>query len=346
MRIFSYRNKRHLKQFLIVLAVVLTIFFLFCLCRFIYLQRFLVYSGGKVSLDYNQSLNRDPNGSEAKWDPSTVEIITQAPATQEVSVVDEPLKRLTGFYISTDMLKDLDQLRAALAEQDEVKTIMLDLKSVYGNFYYSSGTPGANYTTAADVPAVDAFIDELSERKDLYLIARVASLSDPHFALSNQTCGLPLRSGALWVDENNCYWLDPMATAVQEYLVSIAQELALMGFDEVVFDDFRIPESTNIVYGGDLSRQDAAAEAAKTIRSLLVTDPIRVSFNSSNPKVAEVSDRVYLVTDDGASVAGLVDSVKEPLDDPETQIVFLTASRDTRFDGYGILRPLIEARVE
>ena len=119
-----------------------------------------------------------------------------------------------------------------------------------------------------------------------------------------------------------------------------------MGFDEVVFDDFRIPESTNIVYKSELSREDAAAEAAKSIRSLLATDPIRVSFNSSNPKVAEVSDRVYLVTDDGASVAGLVDSVKEPLDDPAVQIVFLTASRDTRFDGYGLLRPLIEQRAE
>ena len=79
---------------------------------------------------------------------------------------------------------------------------------------------------------------------------------------------------------------------------------------------------------------------------MLVTDPIRVSFNSSNPKVAEVSDRVYLVTSDGASVADLVESVKEPLDDPAAQIVFITASRDTRFDGYGILRPLIEARLQ
>ena len=336
-----------MKQVLIILAVVFVIVFMFCLCRFIYLQRFLVYSGGKVSLDYNQSLARDPEKSrKEQWDPSTVQIITQEAAIQEVNASEEPMKRLTGFYISTDMLKDLDALQAALAEQDEVKTVMVELKSVYGNFYYSSGTSGAKYTTAADVPAVDDFLDHLADKDGVYLIARIASLSDPNFALSHQSCGLPLRSGALWVDENNCYWLDPMATAVQEYLVTIAQELAIMGFDEVVFDDFRIPESTNIVYRSELSRQDAAAEAAKAIRSMLETDPIRVSFNSSNPQVAEVSDRVYLVTDNGAAVANLVDGVKEPLEDPEAQIVFITASRDTRFDGYGLLRPLIEQRVQ
>ena len=137
-----------------------------------------------------------------------------------------------------------------------------------------------------------------------------------------------------------------MATAVQEYLVSIAQDLAAMGFDEIVFDEFWIPDSTNIVYNSELTREDAAAEAAKTIRSLLTTDPIRVSFNSSSPKVAEVSDRVCLVTEDGSAVAGLVEEVQEPLEDPAAQIVFLTASRDTRFNGYGLLRPLIEARSE
>ena len=135
MRIFSYRNKRRLKQAAIVLAVALAIVFLFCLCRFIYLQRFLTYSGGKVSLDYNQSLTRGPEDTASQWDPDTVQIIVQDAAVQEVNASEEPMKRLTGFYVSTEMLQDLDQLNASLAEQDDVKTIMLDLKSVYGNFY-------------------------------------------------------------------------------------------------------------------------------------------------------------------------------------------------------------------
>ena len=344
-RILSYRNKRRAKLFLAVLAAVLAVILLFCLCRFIYLQRFLVYSSGSVQLDYDQNLISDPTAQQSPWDPGTVQIVTEEASVQASSTGDAPMKQLSGYYITTDMLQDMDKVTAALAEAGEVKTVMLDLKSDFGNFYYSSGIYGAVTTTYADVAAVDALIEDLAGRDNVYLIARVASLTDNNFALENQSCGLPLASGALWMS-GGCYWLDPMATSVQEYLVSIAQELAAMGFDEIVFDEFWIPDSTNIVYNSELTREEAAAEAAKTIRSLLTTDPIRVSFNSSNPKVAEVSDRVYLVTEDGSAVAGLVEEVQEPLEDPAAQIVFLTASRDTRFNGYGLLRPLIEARSE
>ena len=345
MRLFSYRNKRRAKLGLIVLAVILGVFAVFCICRFIYLQRFLVYTGDSVRLDYNQSLEKSPDTQKPEWDPATVEIVTKDPVVPTSAAADEPMKPLSGYYITTEMLLNMDAVSAAMAEQETPQTIMLDLKSIYGNFYYSSGTLGA-VTSSADIGAIDSLIGQLSQQNELYLVARIASLSDTNFALANQSCGLPLRSGALWMDDHGCYWLDPMEDTVQEYLVSIAQELAAMGFDEVVFDDFRIPESGNIVYQSELSREDAAAEAAKSIRTLLEDTPIRVSFNSSNAGVAESSDRIYLVTEDGSAVAGLVESLQDSLEDPAAQIVFLTPSRDTRFEGYGILRPLIEARKE
>ena len=345
MRIFSYRNKQRVKTALIAATILLAILMVFCLCRFVYLQRFLIYSNGVIQLDYDQDLQKDPNKSDAPWDPASVQIITEEPAAQTVSAIDEPMKQLTGFYITTDMLQDMDKVNAALDEQDEIQTVMVELKSRYGNFYYSSGTVGA-VTSSADIAAVDNLIDQLQQKDGIYLIARIASLSDNNFALAHQTTGLPLRSGALWMDTHGCYWLDPMATSVQEYLVSIAQELAFMGFDEVVFDEFWIPDSTNIIYRGETSREEAAGEAAKNIRSLLATDPIRISFNSSDPKVAAVSDRVYLKTDDGSAVTALVEGIKETLENPTAQVVFQTASRDTRFNGYGLLRPLIEARSE
>ena len=58
--------------------------------------------------------------------------------------------------------------------------------------------------------------------------------------------------------------------------------------------------------------------------------------------MVQYSDRVYLEASDGSAVAGLVGTFQDSLEDPAVQVVFLTASRDTRFEGYGILRPLIE----
>ena len=75
MRIFSYRNKQRAKQFLIVLAVAAAILFLFCVCRFIYLERFLVYSNGSIVLDYDQDLGRQPQQQTPQWDVNDVQIM-------------------------------------------------------------------------------------------------------------------------------------------------------------------------------------------------------------------------------------------------------------------------------
>lgn len=346
MRFFSYQNKRRIKIALAVFCSLILLLALFCLCRFLYLQRYLIYSDNEVTLDYSQDLDKTSTKAQTDTERVLPEIITEEPVAQASSQTELPLQVLSGNYITTQMLLDMETVSSALSSlEDFPDTLMLDLKSIYGNFYYSSGTVGA-ITSSADIDAVDALIERLSAEKDLYLIARIASLSDTNFALANQSCGLPLRSGALWMSEEGCYWLDPMEEDVQDYLISIAQELAAMGFDEVVFDDFRIPDSKNIIYNGDVAREEAAGEAASVIREKLSDLPIRVSFNSAVPNVASHSDRVFLVTEDGSAVADLVKSMKDSVEDPASEIVFLTPSRDTRFDGYGILRPLIEAREE
>ena len=345
MRIFSYRNKRRARQFLIILGIALLIFAAFCGIRFIYLQRFLVYENGTVKLDYEQDLIKEPQ-EDPRWNPTSIEVITEEAVEVEKDFTEEPLQKLSGLYITTQMLLDMEAVSAALAELEETPdAVMLDLKSIYGNFYYSSGVRGAQ-TSSADIDAIDSMITSFAEQQNLYLIARIASLSDYNFALANQSCGLPLRSGALWMDTEGCYWLDPMKEPVQEYLIAIAQELAMMGFDEVVFDDFRIPDSQNIIYQNELTREEAAAEVAAVLKDRLAADGIRVSFNSSNAGVAASSDRVFLVTDNGSEVAGLVEGLQESLTDSAAQVVFLTASRDTRFEDYGILRPLIEETKE
>ena len=344
-RIFSYRNKRQAKKVLIVLAILAALIFSVCLIRFIYLQRYLVYVGDQVTLDFEQDLGREPRPDPPSWAGTPVEIIMEAPVEQEVASTDTPMTKLRGYYITMDMLQNVDKVTEEINKLENPQAILMDLKSIYGNFYYSSGTYGATKANA-DIDAIDRLIESLAARDHLYLIARIPSLSDNNFALANQSSGLPLRSGALWMDRHACYWLDPMSTTVQEYLASIAEELAAMGFDEVVFDQFEIPGSENIVYSSELSREEAAAEAANALKTMLENTPIRVSFGSSNEQVAAHSDRIYLATNDGSSVASLVESVKEPMEDPSVQIVFLTASRDTRFNDYGVLRPVIEGREE
>ena len=136
------------------------------------------------------------------------------------------------------------------------------------------------------------------------------------------------------MDSNGCYWLNPADPDVQDYLVSIAQALAELGFDEVVFDSFYFPDSQNIVFEGD--KQAAVAAAAKAIREKLEDTPIRVSFGSSDADVAASADRVYLTSESGAEVAGIVEQLSPSLEippprwssapPPETPVMKATAS--------------------
>lgn len=342
MRIFSYRNKRRAKIILAVLGAAVLIAFLAILLRFVYLQRFLVYTDEGVTLNYEQDLQSDRSPMEST-DLSEYPVQIMAPEDNlAVSAqANEEMKQLAGYYVTTPMMLDMPSVTAALEEQAPFAALMLDMKSIYGNFYYASTIPGA-VQSSADIPAITAMLDDLCSQEDLYLVARVPSFSDNNFALANQSCGLPLSSGALWMDSEGCYWLDPLEEEVQNYLISIAKELSGLGFDEVVFADFYVPDSGSIVYDREVTRAEAAAQAAEAIRTALDSYPIRVSFDSSNPQVVQHSDRVYLEASDGSAVAGLVGTFQDSLEDPSIQVVFLTASRDTRFEGYGILRPLIE----
>lgn len=119
------------------------------------------------------------------------------------------------------MLRDPEAVRAAL-EQQGACAVLLQLKSTFGNFYYSSSIDGAELADV-DMAAVDSLIDWLSQH-GYYLIAEVPAFCDTAFALANSAAALPLSSGALWMDSNGCYWLDPASETVMIYLKQIARE--------------------------------------------------------------------------------------------------------------------------
>ena len=68
---------------------------------------------------------------------------------------------LGGVYVTTQMLRDPKAVRAAL-EQQGACAVLLQLKSTFGNFYYSSSIDGAELADV-DTAAVDSLIDWLSQ---------------------------------------------------------------------------------------------------------------------------------------------------------------------------------------
>lgn len=340
MRYFSYRNKMRLRSLTVTIVSVALAILALAVGIFLYLQRFIVYTPTGAYLDMNQPepptenpLNPNFIVEEPQPDADIV-LETHADETQPAAADG---RKLSGIYLSGTMLSDTATLDRALAETGSLLDVMVDVKSVYGNFYYSSGLPGAESSSAVNPIQVGQLIADLAQRSDVYLIAKVPAFRDSAFALNNQACGLPLQNGALWMDAQSCYWLDPANDAVIAYLESIARELKNLGFDEVAFSDFYFPDSSNIAYSGNGST--AVTEAARRLSANLADSDLAVSFFAGNAGVAPYAAHVFVESTDGAQVQPLADTLTGKLENVATGLVFLTDSHDTRFADYGILVP-------
>jgi hypothetical protein len=326
----------------LVAAGVLLLFAILWICRFVYLQRFLVFTDGQVSLNYDQDLQRDRHKPEP-LDPADFPITFADPeeGTAVSGPVDDSPKQLSGYYVTTNMLRDIPAVRDALdALEERPRTVLFELKSIFGNFYYDSDLFG-HYTANADIEAVEGLIAELKQ-ENVYLIAKIPAFSDNNFALDNQSCGLALSFGALWMDDAGCYWLDPMDEQVLNFLSAVAAELQELGFDEILFDGYLIPDSSRIVYDKEFTREEYAAQSAQLLTEALSGLPVRVSFGSNSPLMVGIGTRVYLSGVEGSAVSATAAPLAEKLEDPAAQVVFLTPSRDTRFEDYSVLRPLVD----
>ena len=189
-----------------------------------------------------------------------------------------------------------------------------------------------------DVVAVDGLIRDL-KKSGAYLIARIPAFRDQYYGLNHTNYGLAVPSGGyLWADDQNCYWLNPTSTGTLAYLISIANDLRDLGFDEVVFSEFTFPPTDNIRFEGD--RAAAISNAAEVLVTSCATETFAVSFESEDPAFAlpEGRSRLYLTNVSATRAQQVFDECTLPI--PEAQLVFRTESKDTRFDVAGVLRPM------
>ena len=333
----TWRTRRRLSTTLWILGAVTAAMLTVWVCWILWLGRFVVYTGDSVRLDFDWVT---PGEFVEAVEPTRPEINIIFDDGSEV-VVDrtKPLERMSGFYVTIEMLlDDVDEVERLIREQPKGTAIMLELKSGSGNFLYKTTMPNAKVSSKVDKDAVADLIQYIT-KADYYTVACVPAFRDRAYGLKNTSCGLLHSSGRyLWAGDDKCYWLDPAKNGTRSYLISIASELRDLGFDEVVFTDFCFPPTEDILYEAD--RLTVLNETAEHLVYNLATEDFGVSFLTNDPgfKLPEGRTRVYR---DGVEAA-MAQEVAASLDIPSMQInlVYLTEAMDTRFDVFGVLRPL------
>lgn len=333
----SYEKKRRTQKWLVIAAIIIAVIALLLAGRFVYLQRFLVYDADGVHLDYGRQPvypQRGESGGSSGDFP-----LEQKDPTGLSGAYGQVTKPYKGALVSVGQLADTEVRNRIADNVGTANSLMLEMKTDTGKFLYNTALSHTEKGNA-DCGAIESLVKTLSQRTDLWLIAKIPAFRDSAFAVADYAHSLALKNGALWMDEHGSYRLDPAGSDVEDYLVSTARELYALGFDEIVFEDFNFPASQNVVYNREISGNDATLALAKSLKERLSLYNIPVSFMSEQQEIATLSQRVYIVPESGASVSAEAQKYGEFLQQDDGKLVFITASKDTRFYDYSVLAPL------
>ncbi len=333
----SYRARRRWRSLGMFLGGLTAVVLVVWGCWLLWLGRYVVYSRDAALLDFDwQTPGAFVTAQKPQREPVT---IVYDDGKELVQVQSKDLQRLSGVYITTSMLtEDLEAVERLIWEQPKGSAIMLELKSGGGNFYYETAIPDAPISSRVNTDGVAQLIKNL-RKSDYYILAAVPAFRDRAYGLENTSQGILHSSGGyLWAGLDKCYWLDPANAAVVSYLTSVCTELRDLGFDEVVLTDFSFPPTEAILYEGD--RVQALNAAAARLAQDLITEDFCLSFlcNTEGFVLPQGRTRLYRDQVDAAAVQEVAMNLDIP--SMEVNLVFLTEANDTRFNAFGVLRPL------
>ena len=336
----TFTTKRKLHRIGLVSLIVLMVSILVWFCWVIWLERFMVYSAEGATLNFEAGYAGKGEVAVAPNLEETVSIYINE-GSNAVNTSTE-LTGINGYYIDADALtQDFATVKANINTLPAGTAVMIEMKNIWGSFFYSSNLADATLSTKLDTKTVDALIQELNS-KNLYTIAMIPAFRERYYCLldsSYASAGLAQKGKAyLWSDNESCYWLNPSSTRALNWIISIIQECKSLGFDEVVLTEFRFPSTNQISFTGD--QAEALASAASTLVTTCATETFAVSFMSDDSafQIPEGRTRLYLENISAKTVDAIASTVQVP--NTITNLVFVATTNDTRFDAYSALKPI------
>lgn len=335
-----YRTQKRIKQILLIILAVILVAAVALACWTVWLQRFVVYTREEGAV-FRFDVDTEFSGAQLAVEPEQQTVPIYYNEGDNAITSTQELTKVVGYYIDEKALKgDMNAIRDQIRALKKGTPVMIDVKNIYGSFFYDSKVNGQR-ANGIDPAAMESLLEFL-DQSGMYTIARFPALRDYYYGLNNVPDGVPHSSGGyLYQDGDGCYWLNPDSTGTLKFIVDIIQEVKAFGFDEVLLSDFAFPKTDSILYKGD--KAEALNSAAATLLKTCGTSSFCVSFAGDGSWVLpEGRTRLYLENVEAAQVEKTAEAAVQncALADPDVNLVFVTDVHDTRFDVYGVLRPL------
>ena len=155
-----------------------------------------------------------------------------------------------------------------------INTVVFDIKDVEGTLSFYSKNPlvrSLELDKNKTINSLPKLISELKKR-NIYTIARIACFRDHIIAKKCPELAVRSKSGkGIWNESSSELWIDPTNKYVQEYIISLAVEVAEYGVDEIQLDYIRFPTASNIEdasfawHFGSMKKEEAITAFLKKI---------------------------------------------------------------------------------
>ncbi|QOP46720.1 putative glycoside hydrolase [Sulfurimonas paralvinellae] len=182
--------------------------------------------------------------------------------TNETTIYLQPIKvkaLYLTFWGASNNSKTFRNI-LELIDQTEANAVVVDVKNEYGSTQFLTGFKQANSYGAHKNRTnrnIQKFIATLKAR-NIYTIARIVTFKDELQAANNPDYAIKKddENQTIWRNHDNMAWVDPFDKRSHDYAISIAEEAAKVGYDEINFDYIRFPAKTGLLYSKENTQKN------------------------------------------------------------------------------------------
>lgn len=252
-----YKGRHKKRNIITVVLFLVAVLIVGAVVMFYSLQKYLVYGQDGVSLELPILATPTPTdaaGETTDFAAVNAELVVDAPDYSDVAATaGSDLTALRALFVPEDQITaDGIAKYVGLMETYGANALVLEVKNANGLLAYPSAV-----STAVSYGLTGAFDlqSEVTTLKDqgIYLAAEISCCVDDTLATRNSLIALRNAYGGVYTDSAGM-WLDPYNGTVRDYIGGLALELAQMGFNEVILNNFSHPVTDDaLVYSETMS---------------------------------------------------------------------------------------------
>lgn len=262
----GYRGRRTITDILRLIAVVLAVAVVLVLAGVFYLQKYLVYTDDGVRLELPPFLQmfrqeeQGSTGSSARPDPGNVSLVEEPGGSQQEpggrqkepdGSQQEPggnqadpggsQPERGGSAAQLPVEEAVNGSAGSKLEELGAQALILEAKDQMGRLVWHAEPSIAGWSGVNGPESAAEALKRWNEG-GVYTIARVHCFRDDTVPYYNNNLALRWAGNDWnWRDELGLRWTSPAKKEIRDYNAALCGELAAMGFDEIVLEEFYFP---------------------------------------------------------------------------------------------------------